>query len=281
MAYSFIGSAAAVSTVTAISYSSQGNSLIVAMIKSGSSIPTGVQDNNGNAFTAVPGFNPLVLSANNDGYSRMLLFYLLNAPAATSYSMVNANITNSWRVAEYSGIALSGALITTGTAFQGSPSSFAGTGTDAISSGPVTVSTGLPALILGLLKGSQNGGFSAGTGYTGRVTSNGDWLVEDQRATSSGTYTITATNATHGGTDDYQTTLLAFSENVGVNISPNAGSVSMGSSASTVTSGSVTHVTPFTARRRDAFTCHREGGLIVVERNKKIFLPSRQLLRAA
>lgn len=112
-------------------------------------------------------------------------------------------------IAEYSGIALTSPLIgvTSGNA-QASP----GTTANAITSTGLSVASGLPALIMGLVANGGDGDTVAGTGYTARLLSNDTWFFEDLRATSAGTQTATATAPTHGGTDDYISFVAAFSE---------------------------------------------------------------------
>ena len=112
-------------------------------------------------------------------------------------------------IAEYSGIATTSPLIgvTSGNA-QAAP----GTTANAITSTGLSVASGVPAMIMGLVCVGGDGDTVAGTGYTGRLLSNSTWLFEDLRATTTGTQTATATAATHGGTDSYITFTAAFKE---------------------------------------------------------------------
>ena len=111
------------------------------------------------------------------------------------------------KVHEYSGLATSGALIGTPIAAnQANP----GTGTDAITAGPLNV-TSQPALVIGL-SGSIGGdpAFTAGTGYTARSTTVG-LAIEDKRVTSTGNQSATFTSS-GGGSNIYRTIVAAFAE---------------------------------------------------------------------
>ncbi len=112
---------------------------------------------------------------------------------------------------EYSGIALTSPLIgVSAVNLQSSP----GTGTNAVTSNALNVSTGVPALVLGLISDQSGLGMSAGTGYTLRFDNGGTGgdalLGEDLRATVTGNQTATGTT-THG-TDTFVSYVIAFGE---------------------------------------------------------------------
>lgn len=96
-----------------------------------------------------------------------------------------------------------------------------GTTTDAITSGSISVASG--AYILGVCNNSSGDGDTvAGTGFTVRGATTGNFAVEDQTQASSGSYATTFTAATHGGTDYYHTFLFAIRAAVSIIFIPAA-----------------------------------------------------------
>lgn len=116
-----------------------------------------------------------------------------------------------WAI-EYSGAGASFFGVSAGNS-QATP----GTGTNVLTSNALNVTSGVPALILGLIDDDTRAAntMAAGTGYTARGSPAGtstSLLIEDLRATSTGNQTATGTDATHGGTDTYGSFVLAFAE---------------------------------------------------------------------
>lgn len=140
--------------------------------------------------------------------------YLPNLPSGTASVLANFNgITPGEiyiQVSEYSGLAISSPLIVATRQFQSAP----GTTANALSSGTASVSS-IPAFIIGVPydENGNSGDIVAGTNFTKRGTNTNQWSLEDRRETgATGSYAATFTAATNGGTDKYDTTMLAFSE---------------------------------------------------------------------
>lgn len=108
---------------------------------------------------------------------------------------------------EFSGLAAASAFITSIKATQATP----GTSANAITSGATSITVGTAALVLGITFNQGGGDTVGGTGYTTELD-NDDITVYHKRITSTGSHAATATAATRGGTDTYETVLLAFAE---------------------------------------------------------------------
>jgi trimeric autotransporter adhesin len=149
-----------------------------------------------------------------------------------------------------------------------------GTGTDGVSSGLLGTLSAAPALISALsystISGGGGGAFTHGTNFTlgangwtfGSAANNG--TSEHQRVTATTSIAATETISQNIVTI---TLAAAFTESGGAantTITPPVGSDSLAGIASTVTPGTVTPITPLTARRT-------KSGLVVCER--KVFLP--------
>ncbi len=147
-------------------------------------------------------------------------FYLTNAAATSStiratYSSA-IDILPAIYVAEFSGASTAAALAHV-TNLQATP----GTGTDAITSGLSGTLGSQPALIFGFTFGYTNSstGTTAGTGYTG-LTAVWDYALggntfakpEWQRVTATTSIAATFTDAVQGGSNTWQTYLMAFAE---------------------------------------------------------------------
>jgi hypothetical protein len=160
-------------------------------------------------------------AALNDGTHGLYTWYCQAAAhVATTFTVTgSANILGIY-VANYTGIATSGAFINTVSQAQSAP----GTGTDAITSTAVNVAL-VPAMLWGFaFDSSLLGHFSAnsGTSFTGSHSvgwatmnggSNNPALAEDRRitATSSLAATFTAVNSA-AGSDSWLTVVAAFGE---------------------------------------------------------------------
>lgn len=213
MAYAFVKKTenSANSNATTIT-ATGGNTLIwVARTSAGAGNPvvTGVTDSGSETWTqAIATFN----GAAGSGTDWYTVFYMPNI--ASGLTSVTGTFTGgppgscNIVVIEYSGLATTTPFIVGAHNQQAAP----GTTANAITSGTATNVTTVPALILGVVGNNGNGDTVAGTGYTIRGTVTGNYAIEDARATSSGNQQVTFTAATHGGTDDYTTFLLAFAE---------------------------------------------------------------------
>jgi len=149
----------------------------------------------------------------NDGGTRLRMFYKLNSTAGAGVVTANldASRTNiGLYVAEYSGI---DSFITHENTAAANP----GSGTDAISTGLVNVTT-QPALFVAWVADydSDTNPVLAGTGFTSRGqgwtfgTANNMARLQDKRVTATGNTTGTATGAY--GSHTYKITAFAFAE---------------------------------------------------------------------
>ena len=125
------------------------------------------------------------------------IWYAMNSGSGANTIVVTLNtpaIFSSVSVGEYSGIALTGAF-DQGAAQRG----VSNTGTDGITSGPVTT-TFANELLLGFMISNSGAAVTAGTGYTIResATTIVKQVNEDRIVASTGTYagTFTATAGT-------------------------------------------------------------------------------------
>lgn len=143
--------------------------------------------------------------------------YLANVPSGVASVLLTitggAPGSLDIQVSEYSGLATTSPLIVSIRQFQSAP----GTTANALSSSTASVSS-IPAFIVGAMydENGNAGDINAGTSFTKLGTNTAVWSLEDRRETgATGSYAATATAATNGGTDKYDTTLYAFSEAAG------------------------------------------------------------------
>lgn len=221
MAYAFVQAVKNSANSNSVSISPTAGNLVVFLSRTsaggGTPTATGVQTNGSTALTQrVATFQ----NANGEWWS---IFDLVNAPSGTTSitATYNGGTPGTCLILaiEYSGIATSSAFIVGSTGnFQNAP----GTGANAITSGTATNVTSQPALVLGVVGNSGDSDTTAGTGYTNRFGNGTDneWLVIDKRITATGNNQITATAATHGGTDNYETFLLSYAEPGGATVDP-------------------------------------------------------------
>jgi len=163
-----------------------------------------------NTFTQIA--TDLVTGAGSD--QRCAWYYAENCKGgATTFTATFSNAATRFRtiyVAEYSGIAISGAFLNGARAEQSNP----GTATDGVSSG-VANATSQPALVWGFSIDIFTGDTpTAGTGFTSRA---GVWSTntclgrpEDKRVTATGN--VAATFTTTVGTDSLGTGVGIFAE---------------------------------------------------------------------
>lgn len=106
-------------------------------------------------------------------------------------------------VLEYNGIAASAPLNANSIITTQTPGS---AGTDAIITPAISV-TSNPGLMFGwVIDNNNNTSLVAGSGFVGRQSTamhNNGWVVQDARALANGSTSTTATDATHGVTDQY------------------------------------------------------------------------------
>ena len=172
------------------------------------------------------------MSAANGAGTVLASFTIPTALATTSYNTGSAFGTGGYVLSVPSGVASIVATYSGGTPgtvssqvievsglsayiigarnFQAAP----GTTANAITSTTGSV-TSIPAYILGSIS-NQDSDTTAGTGFTIRGTVTNQWADEDRRETgATGSYAATATAATHGATDSYLTTEIAFTDSGG------------------------------------------------------------------
>jgi hypothetical protein len=154
----------------------------------------------GNTYTAV--------DDNTTGAYPIHTFYGLNiqnGPRTYTATIGAANTYLTILVDTFTGIATSGALDGHATNSQSPP----GTGTDAITSGSFTTTTA-GDLIWGVTMNSTGGNASTGTGFTTGQVFSGNENSEYKVAGAAGSYATTFTDATNGGTYNYQTSAMAL-----------------------------------------------------------------------
>ena len=202
MAYAHVQTVANNGPTATISSSTAGNLLVLNMFWSG-----GAGDQ---TPVVTAGFTAVDTKITDGGnYSSCSWYYQNNAGGITSVG------ATSWpagepgerriRVSEYSGIATSSALITFVRQIQTSP----GTGTDAVTSGGVSVGS-QPALIWGVSDAPGIGtALTQGTGFPSRGTDDGG-RIEDKRITATGSNAATFTAGSDPGR--VHTWMLAFAE---------------------------------------------------------------------
>lgn len=191
---------------------SGGNLLIwtsVSSIGGGSPIAS-VRDNNGTVW-------PIAVPTASDGKGNYrTIAYLPNcSPGITTVTATYSGGTPGLvitSITEYSGIGAVTPLIGAAVSTIVTP----GTGAQAIVVPPLSVITGLPALLFSALTdyiaaGSNLvGGFGS---FTSRGVVGAATLIQDQRITSGASISPTATDAVRGAIDSYLGFTAAFSEN--------------------------------------------------------------------
>lgn len=211
MAYAFVQAVknSANSNVLSITPTAGNLLLLLSRTSSGGGTPTvtGMVTNNSTALSSrIATFENLV-------GRWCTIFELVNVPSGVTSVTVTYNGgtpgTTLLLGVEYSGLATTTPFIAANSGnYQAAP----GTTANAITSGAVNV-TSQPALVLGaVMTWSGNSDATAGTGYTNRFSADNDFLIMDKRITATGNNTVTATAASHGGTDAYETFLLAYAE---------------------------------------------------------------------
>lgn len=220
MAYAFIQQVEASTgnvgslTLAAPSISPTAGNLLVFAATNGNANDTITLDDGavGNVFVEISSAH-LYDSTNTQGTR---FFYALNCKGGATVITATYQSSVSYRciyVAEYSGIAKSGAFLNASSQQQIGP----GTGTDAITSTNANA-TSQPALVWGFTNNYGDAGTTAaGTGFTSRTAvwnyGGGGPLgsrPEDKRVTSTGNVAATFTAAT--GTDLFHTIVGIFAE---------------------------------------------------------------------
>ena len=219
MPYTFVGAKTNTANGNSITYTATPGNLLVVLswTSAGGGSPTAsISDNLGSTWNTRTATASIGAGFGAPWYTA---FDLPNCGAVTSITVTyNGGTpgTTDILILEYSAIDTAAPYIGTTQAAQSAPG-----GGATLSSGNLSVASGVPALLIGVSRDDQsNGGFTAGAGYTGRSVTGSAWIyVEDQRATSTGSYAATATE-THTATDRYLTTILAYSEYVAPNLDP-------------------------------------------------------------
>jgi hypothetical protein len=228
MAYAFVqrGSVVGSNVVTWAQATGAGNLLVLCFVKATNSGEY-VASLAGNVNTSQPGWASAVGTINTSGckiatgsgnanFSTATLLYLpggsnSGGDTTTTLTLVADAGGNTFVGAmEFSGIASSSPFINYNFGAQTNP----GTGTDAVTSGNVNVST-VPALLAGFgysLAEAVGAGWT-GTGFAGRIVDPGTAYIwgEDKRVTSSGNVAATFTNSA-GAADTNLAFGMAFAE---------------------------------------------------------------------
>jgi hypothetical protein len=219
MAYAFVGSGQNASNGNTITYSpTAGNYLLVASLTSaGGGSPIASIADNGSGSWVTQKATSQDGSANNDFYT----VFTSGACAAgiTTITLTYAGGTPGTTdivVVEYSGLSPTGFQAISAFNQQINP----GTGTNAIVSNTVTVSTAPAALIGLIIAPTGDSNITAGTtpiSFTLRILSSGSstLMIEDARVTSTGTPIATASGPSHGAATTYVSYAMAISESGG------------------------------------------------------------------
>lgn len=214
MAYSFVktGQNSLNSNVISFTPTNPGDLLILfSRTSSGGGSPsiTSVVDNNSVSWLSAIATN--VYGSGPEPF--FTIYYLPNCEAGITSATVTYNGGTpggtDLLIAEYSGIATTTPLIATPV---GQAQATPGTTTDAITSGSMSVASSVPAALIGIVLNAGDSDTVAGTGFTARLLADNNWMLEDKRITTTGSYAATATAPTHGAGDSYITFVLAFSE---------------------------------------------------------------------
>jgi hypothetical protein len=215
MAYAFVNSAQNAANANTITYSpTAGNFLVVVSGTSaggGTPTVTAISDNG----TGGSGWSTGKATV-QDGTVNNFFFSVFYSPVASNGATIitltyNGGTpgTTNLAIVEYSGLSATGWQGI--SAFNEQPNP--GTGTNAITSNNLNITTQPAALIGWTIDENSNGGMSSGTSpivFARRVNGNFN-MLQDARVTATGNAAATATS-THGAADDFISYVMAISE---------------------------------------------------------------------